>query len=479
MKVRIFIFITIFLNVLFVEAQQKFNNDFQALISQPEYKNAFVGIRVEDVSTGEVLFSYNGEKLIIPASTLKLVTSAAALEILGADYRFKTKIGFSGEILNSKLEGNLIVIGGGDPALGSEYFRNEYENPHFMDVWAQKIKAAGITEVSGSLIIDGSFYDNERVSPTWVWEDIGNYYGAGVSALTVYDNLFRISFSSPQTAGQPTKIISIYPEINELEIENHVLSSNINSDLAYVFGSPLDNKREITGTIPRNRRLFTIKAAVPNPEELLAKDFIAHLANAGISVKGEIKFEKVRADIFQSIYVQESPTLAEIVKETNHKSINLFAEHLLRQIAAEKTGIGSRKNGIEIIKEYWKSKGIDSGFFMEDGSGLSHFNAISPAHLTSLLNYMFETSENKAVFYASLPNIGDGTLSGFNVRNFPQESLKAKSGSMSRVCCFAGYINTNSGKTLSFAIMFNHFEGAHSKLNSGIETLWLDIKTSF
>ena len=479
MKIKILIFIAIFLNGLFVEAQQKFDSDFKVLVSQPEYKNAFVGVQIEDAATGEVLFSYNGEKLMIPASTLKLVTSAAALEILGANYRFKTKIGFSGKIINNNLDGNLIVVGGGDPALGSEYFQNEYENPHFMDVWAQKIKAVGITEVNGNLVIDCSLYDTEKIPPTWVWEDMGNYYGAGASALTVYDNLFRISFSSPKTAGQPTEIISIYPEIQGLEIANSVLSSDINSDLAYVFGSPLDNRREITGTVPKNRNSFTIKAAVPKPEELLAKEFIAHLANAGIFIKGEVKFEKINSDRFQSVYIQESPTLAEIVKEVNHKSINLFAEHLVKQIAAEKTGLGSRKKGIEIIREYWKSKGIDSDFFMEDGSGLSHFNAISPAYLTSLLNYMYKTSENRNIFYASLPGAGTGTLSGFNSKNFPQESLKAKSGSMSRVRCFAGYLHTDSGKTLSFSFMFNHFDVSPSKLNSTIEKLWLDIKTSF
>ena len=478
MKISIFIFTATLMSVLFAEAQQKFDRDFKLLVLQPEYKTAFAGIQVEDVATNEILFSYNGDKLMIPASTLKLVTSAAALEILGSDYRFKTKIGFSGKIFNDKLDGNLIVIGGGDPTLGSEYFQNEYDNPHFMDIWAQKIKAVGITEVNGDLIIDCSLYDTEKIPPTWVWEDIGNYYGAGASALTVYDNLFRISFSSPSKAGQPTEIISIYPEIQGIEIANHVLSSDVNSDLAYVFGSPLDSKREITGTIPKNRKSFTIKAAVPNPEELLAKEFLAHLAKVGIFINGEVKFEKANHNRFEAIYIQESPTLAEIVKVMNHKSINLFAEHLVKQIAAEKTGLGSRKKGIEIIKEYWKSKGIDTGFFMEDGSGLSHFNTISPAHLTSLLNYMFN-SGNRNVFYDSLPCAGEGTLSSFNSKNFQQESLRAKSGSMLRVRCLAGYLNADSGKTLSFSIMFNHFDGSHSKLNSAIETLLVDIKTSF
>jgi serine-type D-Ala-D-Ala carboxypeptidase/endopeptidase (penicillin-binding protein 4) len=479
MKVKIFVFLLLFLNVLISVAQQKVEANLNALLSQPEYKNATVGIQVEDVATGEILFQLNGEKLMIPASTMKLVTSAAALEILGTEYRFTTKIGFTGKILDKKLEGNLVVIGGGDPALGSDFFRNEYENPHFLDVWAQKIKAVGISEINGDLILDGSLYDNEKIPTTWIWEDIGNYYGAGASALTVYDNLFRISFFSPEKAGTPTRIISIKPEMQGLEIINRVLSSEVNSDLAYVFGSPLDSKREITGTIPKNKKSFTIKAAVHQPEVLLARDFLLHLAKAGVFVKGEVKFEKVAPEQFQAVYIQESPTLAEIIKVLNHESVNLFAEHFVKQIAAEKTGIGNRKTGIEIIQDHWKSKGINTGFFMEDGSGLSHFNAISPAHFTSLLNYMFNSNINKNDFYASLPGIGDGTLSGFNSKNFPQKALKAKSGSMSRVRCYAGYLLADSGQTLSFSIMFNHFEGTHSKLNSAIENLWFEIKTSF
>lgn len=479
MKVTIITFVVISLSVLFAEAQQNFDYSIHALVARPEYRNALVGIRLEDAATGEIIFSHNGEKLMIPASTLKIVTSAVALEILGADYRFKTKIGFSGKIINNILDGDIVVVGGGDPTLGSEYFGNEYGNPHFINEWTQKIKAAGITEINGNLIIDASLYDNEKIPPTWIWEDIGNYYGAGVSALTVYDNMFRISFSSPKKAGELTKIISIQPDIMGLEIVNNVLSSDINRDMAYVFGSSLDTKREINGTIPKNRKSFVIKAAVPNPEALFANEFLSYLAKAGIAVKGEVKFEKTNPDQVHVIHTHESPTLAEIIKVLNHESVNLFAEHLVKQIAAEKTGIGNRVKGIEIIKDYLSSRGLDTGFFMEDGSGLSHFNAISPAHITSILNCMFKTGANGNVFYDSLANIGEGTLSSFINTNFPRESLKVKTGSMSRVRCFAGYLTADSGKTLSFSIMFNHFEGTMSKLNPVIEKLWLDIKTSF
>ncbi len=244
-------------------SQSGFESALQTLLERPEYKNASVGINVVDLRSAETVFELNPEKLLIPASTMKLVTTAAALEILGSNYRFQTKIVYSGKIeRNETLNGNLIVIGGGDPTLGSEYFQDHYSNTHFLELWVQQIKAAGIRKINGDLVLDGSIYDSEKVPDTWIWGDIGNYYGAGTSAFTVYDNLFRITFRSPQRADEPTEIISIYPKIVGLEITNEVLSSDVESDQAYVFGSPFDKKRVVRGTIPKGRNAFTIKVAV-------------------------------------------------------------------------------------------------------------------------------------------------------------------------------------------------------------------------
>lgn len=476
MKVRILMVLFAVLMGQNLQSQQNFDIAFKKFLAQPEYKNATTALCISDLTSGKTLYSFNSEKLMIPASTMKLVTSAAALEILGAAYRFRTKIGYSGKIKNGNLDGDLVIVGGGDPTLGSEYFRNNFQSSDFMDIWIQNIKNAGIKNIRGNLILDASLYDNEKIPPTWIWEDMGNYYGAGASALTVYDNLFRITFSSPAKAGKLTQIISTYPKIEGLEIENEVLSSDENRDLAYVFGSPLDNRRIISGTIPKNRNAFTIKASVQHPEKLLADDFISHLAKAGIFISGGVRFEKLHTQQIQTIYIQESPELAEIVKVLNYESVNLFAEHLIKQIAAEKTGLGSREKGIEIVQEFWKSKGIEGDFFMEDGSGLSHFNAISPARFISLLKYMSE-SNNAEVFLNSLP--GAANLSGFDSKMFTPDGLKAKSGSMTRVRCYAGYLLTDSEKKLAFACMVNHFSGSHSKLINETEKLLTIVKSSF
>jgi len=254
----------------------------------------------------------------------------------------------------------------------------------------------------------------------------------------------------------------------------------LNRDEAYVFGSPLDKIRKITGTIPKNRRSFTIKASVQHPEELLAEAFIRHLAKTGIFITGAVKFDKVKPNKFQAVYIQESPELKDIVKVMNHKSVNLFAEHLVKQLAAVKNGVGNRQAGIEIIKDFWNSKGIDSDtFFMEDGSGLSHFDAVAPELFTKILDYMYNQSENKEVFLASLPNPGNGTLSGFDSSLFPGYTLCAKSGSMTRIKCYTGYLQLNSGQNVAFSIMVNQFSGTHSQLISNIQYLLNQIKISF
>jgi serine-type D-Ala-D-Ala carboxypeptidase/endopeptidase (penicillin-binding protein 4) len=456
---------------LFLHAQENFENTVSKVLGKPDYENASVGIEVVDLSSGEELYSLNAQKLLIPASTMKLITIATAFEILGADYRFQTMIGFTGEISRDKvLKGDLVLTGGADPALGSEYFQDHYH--HFLQHWAQQIKNAGIDKIDGNLVLDASIYDTEKIPATWIWEDIGNYYGAGANAFTVYDNMFRITFRSPKSIGDQTKVIAIYPRITGMTIKNEVLSANDNRDNAYVFGSPLDKTRAIRGTIPANRSAFTIKAAIHDPAEVLATDLQQVLAQSGVFISGDILFKSVDQSKVQNIFIQESPTLTEIAKVLNYESVNLFAEHFLKQLAVERTGVGKRQEAIDIVHNYWQQRGLNDEFFMEDGSGLSHFDAVSPAFFVELLTAM---ADNDA-FVNSLPTAGKGTLNRFHRSLFPGNTLQVKSGSMTRVRCYSGYLTADSGKELVFSIMFNHFSGSHSDLVKEVEDLLLVLK---
>ena len=473
MNARFVILLVFGLTSLTLAAQQSFENKLDELLKKQDYKNASVGIQVTNLETGENVYSLNPNRLFIPASTMKLVSSASALEILGADYRFKTVLGYLGKVKkNGTLEGDLLVKGGADPALGSEYFSDYYFE--FLKNWAKQIKAVGIEKVNGNLVMDGSIFDSEKIPATWIWEDIGNYYGVGPNAFTVYDNMFRITFQSPAKVNELTNIIATYPIIEGMSITNEVRSSEKNVDNAYVFGSPFDKIRVIRGTIPAGKKAFTIKAAMHNPEEILAADFRTALAAEGIFVRGDVLFEKRDNKNFQPVFTQESPTLAEIAKVLNYESVNLFAEHFLKQIAVEENLVGNRDKAIEFVKEYWQSKDLPiDDIFIEDGSGLSHFNAVSPAFFVGLLKYM----ENNEVFVNSLPVAGKGTLTRFDSKLFPDNTLQAKSGSMTRVRCYSGYLITNKGDKLAFSLMFNHFSGSHSALIEEIQKLLETIKS--
>lgn len=469
MKIRFLVVLAFAIVVSAGNAQSVYQAEINKILKEPALKHATVGIVVADAKTGVPVFELNPHQLVIPASTMKLVTTATALELLGAGYRFETKIGYTGTIDESGvLNGNLVVVSGGDPTLGSAYFCQAGERTHFLDEWVAAVQRSGIKKITGKLVLDASVYETEEVPPTWVWGDIGNYYGAGANAFTVFDNLFTITFSSGKT-GELTKIIGTDPSPAGLEIDNRVVAADSNSDQAYVYGSPMDKKRIIRGTIPKEQQAFSIKAAIPDPAAFFGNEMLKNLKTAGIEIDEFIIGGDTTA--IKTITTHHSPALSDIVKIINHESVNLFAEHLLLQLSAGISTVATREESVNRLQQFWKERGLaTSEIFMEDGSGLSHYNSVSPAFLTSVLVEM-KKGKNSAVFAESLPVAGEGTLSSFSEVTFPAATLRAKSGSLTRVRCYAGYIKTESEKELAFTIMLNNFSGSQSKIRAEIEKL--------
>jgi D-alanyl-D-alanine carboxypeptidase/D-alanyl-D-alanine-endopeptidase (penicillin-binding protein 4) len=439
----------------------------------PELATASVGLSVTDNQTGEELIRSTPMQSLVPASIMKTVTTATALEVFGPDFRFRTTLSHSGTIRNDTLFGDLQIIGGGDPTLGSEYFP---ESKKFQEEWIKALHDKSIKIISGNLILDATIYESQMIPGSWVWEDLGNYYGAGASGLTIYDNLFEIHLKSPETAGQPTQILKIVPEIPGMELQNEVVSSDVNSDQAYVFGNPEDSRRVIRGTVPKGKNDFVVKASMPNPGALLANEFKSKLAANGIALKGSVSFEKSG---MSTLVIAEtlSPPLRDIIRVTNFESVNLFAEHFLKHLAFQKTGLGTTKEGCKFVVQFWKDKGLDmTGFFMNDGSGLSRFNAVTASQMVNILSYMKTKSVYAEDFYQSLATAGSGTLTVFKNENFPNQSLHAKSGSMTRVRCYAGYLTTSTGRQLSFTIMLNNFSCSQTEAIKRIEKLLIELR---
>ena len=475
MKVFAIISFCILLNSFFVTGQSKNADDIiTQWVSQDILRNATIVICLQDAATGKSLGEYNADLCIATASTLKLLTTATALEILSPSFRFSTKLAYSGTIKNDTLYGDLIIAGGGDPALGSKYFEKHYFKPHFIQTWIDTLQTIGITHINGNLIADAFAYDEPNVPDRWSWDDIGNYYGALPSGLSVYDNFFEIHFKSPKEAEKQTQIIYIKPDISELQFENRVLSSEIMRDQAFVYGSPFDNKRVIKGSIPKGQVDFAVKAAMPNPPNVLLRQFKDSLSANNISLEGSIIQTLSHPDSI--IATTFSPTLLEIVKETNYESINLFADHMVQHLAFMKNGKGNLEDGVKIMIDFWKSKGIDvHGLYLNDGSGLSRFNAVSGRQMVNMLAFMKNKSQYSDLYFQTIPTPPDGTLSYFNPKSFPGQSLRTKSGSIGRVRCFAGLLRTASGKEVLFDIALNNYFCTLSEATKAIEKLLLSI----
>ncbi|MBK5202219.1 MAG: D-alanyl-D-alanine carboxypeptidase/D-alanyl-D-alanine-endopeptidase [Prolixibacteraceae bacterium] len=477
----VILFFTITYHSAFAQSKELPNNIINDWVNKECFSHASLGIYMEDGDTGETIASYNDEKSLIPASTQKIFTTAAALQILGPDYKFVTRLSYDGEIINDTIYGDLILKGGGDPTLGSEYFKNNYSSSNFLDIMVDSLRNRNIKFIYGDIVTDVSIYEDQTIPDTWVWGDLGNYYGAGPCGLTLYDNMCKIHFSSPSVAGEPVKIISVSPDIPDVNFENLVLSSDINKDKTCVYGSPWGGKRIIRGTIPKGKTDFVIKSSIPDPAYLMASELKNKLKQNGISFSGTIKKEKYiqnhnnRFNIC-SIY---SPSLMEIIMKTNYFSVNLFAEHLLKQLDYEKNGKGTTKGGVKIVIDYWKNHVIsDDGIYMCDGSGLSRYNQCTPKQMVKVLLFMKNKSQYGDLFFKSIPDASEGTLYYFHKENFPYKSLKAKSGSMTHVRCFAGCIKTVSGKDIFFSVMINQFLCNQYFVCHQVEDLLKEIRMS-
>lgn len=433
-------------------------------------RNAGYSLYAMDAQTGDLLYQ-TPQVSLVPASVLKLVTTATALEILGSDFQFHTQVGFTGKIHSDSgiLKGDLIFKGGCDPAFYSEYFAEYYKGT--FEAWSDSIAQKGVKLIDGNLIVDLSQMSGQPVPGGWVWEDTGNYYGAGISALSYSDNSYTIHFASSASVGEPTVINYFSPEIDSLKLVNHVVSSEISRDLTVIYGAPGSDNQLIEGSIPIRRTDFTVKGSMPDPARVCAAEFIKVLKFKGLKLSGKIIIvNNLNAADFTPLADKPSPPLNELIIPLNHESINLFAEHLLREIGRKKRGSPALDQSLEAVKDFWTEKKIFmDGFYPTDGSGLSRSNGVCTRTLAEVIHFMY-LSSNRDDFFRSLPVAGkSGTLQfAFKSTNL-ENNLMAKTGSMTRVRSLAGIFTNHKGRKVIFAVITNNFEGTQAVVGQAIE----------
>jgi serine-type D-Ala-D-Ala carboxypeptidase/endopeptidase (penicillin-binding protein 4) len=397
-------------------------------------EHATVGIYAVDSVTREVVAEKNSDLSLIPCSCLKLVTTAAALQILGAETRFETHLEYSGPIdANHILHGNLYIRGGGDPCLGSDRILGSLSWGKQIAAWADAVEALGISHIEGKLIGDASRWEKALAVPSWSWEDLGNYYGAGACALSFHENCYSLVFKPSEKVGDPASILRTDPPMPGGFFHNEVKTGPAGSgDNAWIFGSEYALSQFIRGTIPAAVSEFEIRGAIPDPAAYAASLLSRELEARGIQIDGGEKPEGKRV----SFHVTLSPTVGEIVHWTNQKSINLYAEHLLKKMGERVYNEGSTEAGIKAVTAFWQAQGIDlDGFNMVDGSGNSRKNLVTATQFVQILLKM-KTSPLFPTFLDSL--------------TAPKGAIRAKRGSMSLAKGWAGY----AGDTV-FAIFLN------------------------
>lgn len=456
----------------------------ETMMTDSQLKHAVFGFYVKDMTSGTVIADYNSELSIPSASTMKLVTTATAYQTLGRGYRFKTSIMYSGTLdtLNGIIHGDLYLIGGGDPTLGSRYFNKDGHERDFLTTWVDSLYALGIRKVTGKVIADASIYHYDGAPSGWVWGDMGNYYGAGPSGLTIFDNMLEFHFKTGASAGDSTWIHCVTPYVPEINIRNFVKAADSKSDDAYVYGAPYSLDWFVRGSIPKGQEDFVVKASMPDPEFIAALEFDYALEQRGIDVTyAPTTFRELDRDIpfvkpeLTSLIVHESPSLGSITSITNQQSINLFAEHILCQISVNSAGYGSTHNGTLVCTNYWKSKIDATGLFMTDGSGLSRSNAISAKFLVDMLTYM-NSSKNASSFKETLAIAGKkGTMAGIADGTTADGRVYGKSGTMTRIKSYAGYVDSSSGKKLAYAMIINNHACSSSQLKKYFENLMIKM----
>jgi len=441
-----------------VELQQDLSN----LINNPDFSNAIVGVSIISLELGEIIFQHNETKNFLPASTQKLLTSAAALHYLGEEFRFSTRLYLDGNLQsNGEFIGNIIIRGTGDPSL-SDLFSN---NPlAIFERWAYLLDSIGIRSIRGNIIGDDRYFDNQQYGYGWAFDDFIYPYSPQISALSVNNNKVDIFIEPADSAGKLSKI-TIEPENSFINIINNITTiSDGDIPQVYHYREYGSNIIELYGGVKLNaKNKIRISTTIDNPTLFFLHLFKNSLERNQIRFRGALLSasdwnERLNYSALLPISEYFSPNLKEIVSVLNKTSNNLIGESLFKTIGKEQTGRGSFAAGTEILNKYCIRIGIaPENLRIADGSGLSRHNLISPRYQTQLLSSVYRNPYFKT-FYNSLAQPSkDGTMKNRLSNTLAQNKLRAKTGSLNAVSTLCGYIQSNDDELFAFSIMImNH-----------------------
>lgn len=391
-------------------------------------RGAAIGLCVLD-EQGRVIFEEQARTAFIPASALKTVTTATALEVLGPDFHFTTEVRAVSPMHSGLLEGDLVLVGGGDPMLDLAA----------LDEITARLYSGGLRRIIGGIRVDGGLFKGSLYPDFWNWGDIGNGYGSGVSALNVNHNRYTASFRPGKAFGEPAVFLGVEPEVPSVTFRNETTTGPPGSgDGVMIHGGENTPLIHLRGSVPKDAHDFTVSGAVPDPAAFAALHFQQSLVARGIQIDGRLVSSTAPAKVV--LLKHASPPLLNIIASIHATSDNHETECVLRLL-----GHQQQRDPVVVIREHWKGRGLEfTRLRMEDGSGLSRADFITP-HDLARLQYLAKTGPHGPAYRDSLLTEGP---------------LRWKGGAMSGIRTVTGFLIAGSGREITFTLMVNHFADA-------------------
>ena len=434
--------------------------DIDSMIASAPFRTATWGILIVDPSTRDTLYSHNAGKLLVPASNMKIVTAAVALAQLGPDYTFTTVFGARGARRDSTLNGDLVVLGRGDPTV-SDAMRKDAMQP--LREAADSLRARGVRRVTGSLGRAGNAFPGPPLGMGWEWDDLREPYAAGVDELMFNEGIARVTVRAGRQVGDPVVAtaapVPSYPA-SIVKAQTSSTARPRGADITVAFDTGSTARVVVAGFINEGEST-TVELAYRDPAASFLAAMREALAERGIVVeRGVDASESPAAAPIDTLWVMRSPPLREILPALMKPSQNQIAEALLKVVGLEKAGRGTADSGARVVRAQLAAWGAPpDGYIIRDGSGLSRHGLLSAETIVHVLEAM-RTHPSSQVFHDALPVAGvDGTIDD-RMRGTPaQRNVRAKTGTLDRASALSGYVTTADGRRLLFSLVANHWIG--------------------
>lgn len=451
----------------FSAQDERWQQAWDAFVNDPSMASASVSFCAIPDGWDQPVFAVDPDRMLAPASSQKVLTCATVLDALGAAHAFTTSVMVQGTMEGDVLDGNVVILGGGDPALGSTAKAFQAHYASFLQDWTDAIRGLGIAEITGGVVVDERLFSGEVLSGSTAVADAGNYYGAGAHALSYKRNRYSITFATESKVGSLARVVDVSERIPNHNLICEVTAADNERDNAYVHAVPGQPFQVIRGTIPKGQQSFTIEAAIPQPGLLLAADFTRLLRESGVEVDMEPRSWEALSAKEQQLPLRDvtetvSPPLEALVQHCLRRSDNSFADAFLKHCGLSARSKGTFKAGSRAVRDRWENAVDDlSAFEMVDGSGLSRRNAISSRFLAAVLESA--PAEVQEVVETGLKPVKGDTR------------ILAKSGTMGGVRSLTGYLKTGKTNRTAFSLVVNNYGGSGAALRQRMERFLIEV----